>query len=163
MALKKIVKPAADPSEIQLLRSHPSNPILVTPEDILDNPTRIQIRAPRVLVIRGGCSNRFDLGAVIMLPENVTAHVEPIQPDAYERGYNVTSGTLNSGEDVCLFFRNYGQRTVEFHAGDVVGTLVFQRHRVFVVEVDCELPPVPEKVAISRPGRVPEGELPFET
>lgn len=165
MALKKTLKtpkPDAAPSEIQLVREHVSNPILITAEDVLSNPTRIQIRAPRPLVIRGYASNQLDVGAVILLPENTVAEVKAIQPDAHMKGYGVESGILVSGDEVRVYFRNYSMRTVNFEEGDVVAVLTFARTREYTVEVDVALPEVKPKMVQSRAGRVPEGELPFE-
>lgn len=155
MALKKPVK-TAEPSEIQLVRSHPSNPILVTQDDVLSAPVRVQIRTPRPLVIRGGASNQLDLGAVIMLPENTVAEVRALQPDAHMKGYTVSSGLLLSGDEVRLYFRNHGMRTVNFEEGDVVGILTFSRTREFVVEVDVALPEPKPKMVQSRAGVVSE-------
>ena len=163
MALKKpALKTATEAPEIQLLRQHPTNPILVTADDVLENPTRIQIRTPRPLVIRGYASNRLDLGAVILMPDNTVAEVRPLQPDAHNKGYGIASAVLVSGDEVCIFMRNYSMRTVQFETGDVIGVLTFARTRTFTVEVDCELPPVPVKTVISRAGKVPDGDLPFE-
>lgn len=162
MAPKKPAPKTAEPTEIQLVRSHPSNPVLVTAADVKDSPARIEIRTPRPLVIRGQTSNQLDLGAKIMLPENTVAEVRGIQPDCHMKGYTVTSGPLLDGDEVRLYFRNHSQRTVSFEQGDVVGVLTFARTREFTIEIDVELPPVPVRMVQSRAGKVPEGELPFE-
>lgn len=161
--MAKTPKTPTPEAEIKLVRSHPSNPILVTQEDApTEGFSRIQIRTPRYLVVRGGASNRLDLGATIHLPAGVTAQIVALQPDAHARGYSVDGGILSDGDEVSVFLRNHTIRTVEFHEGDVVALMVFQRRSSYTIEIDCALPPVPVKMVQSRAGKVLEDELPFE-
>lgn len=140
MALKKKSPDAVEVTDfdVRLVRTHPSNPIAVTQEDAISEPVPgILIRTPRHLVIRGQASNRLDLGASLEMADGLTAEVVPLQPDAHQKGYSVTSAVLKSGDEVCVFLRNHTLRTVEFPEGSVIGTLTFRRQRALSIEVDC--------------------------
>lgn len=141
------------PTSVLITRKHPSHPILLTPESVVqDGPTRVLIRTPRHLPVRGLSSNRFDLGAVLTLPEGIVARVVAVQPDAHLKGYTVDSPILQSGDEVIVFLRSHVQRSVDFPEGSVLGELVFQRLESLAVEFDVAMP-APVKMVTGRDGK----------
>jgi len=144
------------PNSILVTRKHPSHPILLTPESVEQGGyTRVLLKTPRYLPVRGLSSNRFDLGATLTMPEGVVARVLPIQPDAYAKGYTVDSPVLQSGDEVVVFLRSHVQRSVDFQEGSVIGQLVFSRLETLSVGMDVALP-TPTKKVTGRDGKAVE-------
>lgn len=159
--MAKLKTPKIDSTaDVRLVRSHPTNPIIVTAADVKsDGFPRIQVRAPRVLQLRGESSLRFELGAKLTLPAGLTAQVVAVQPHAHENGYSVESGILVDDSEVVVFFRNHTRKAVTFNDGAVIAEIVFQRRSALEIEVDCELPPVIEREPVSRARRGEGGSV----
>jgi len=154
MAKIKTLKTPDSTADVRLVRAHPSNPIVVTQADVHDEGyPRIQVRAPRVLQLRGESSLRFELGARLTMPVGLTAQVVATQPHAHENGYSVDSSIFVDGADVVLFFRNHTRKAVVFNEGAPIADIVFQRRSPLEIEVDCDLPPAVEREPVSRARR----------
>lgn len=124
-------------TDITLVRSHPTNPINVSGQE-LPIPY-IDIHAPRHISLRGMAALRIDTGAVLKLPEGVVAQAFPDAADAHQRGYQIHSGVIHDGQEVTLYLRSLTPRAVEFNEGAKVARIYFWRCETFSIGFAVDL------------------------
>lgn len=129
--------PTSPSTDITLVRSHPTNPINVTGQE-LPIPF-IAVCAPRHISVRGHASHRIELGAKLLMPDGVVAVAYPKAEDAHMRGYILSAGVIHSGDEVAVFIRSLTPRAVEWNEGDEVARLYFFRADAMTVGFATDL------------------------